>query len=62
MHRRHGAGRNPTAIAVTHHEVISLAKLCDERRECRKVVTLVRVSHDDVFARGGSIPAAKAAP
>src|SRR5207248_9571340 len=62
MHRRHGAGRNPTAVAVTHHEVISLAKLCDKRRECRKVVTLIRVSHDDVFTFRGGNPGGQSRP
>ena len=50
VHRWHRARDDAAAKAVPHNQIVACAKLFDERRQSRKVVAFVRVSHDDIFA------------
>ena len=44
----HGAGPDAAEKAISHHDVIAVAKLCDERGERAEVVAVVGVAHNDV--------------
>ena len=57
MERRHGAGRDPALETVAHDEVSSGAEVIDEWQQCREVVAVVSVSHDDIPAPGRRDPA-----
>ena len=50
VQKRHGAGRDAAPEAVSHDEVVSVAKLLDEGHQGREVVAVVRVAHDDELA------------
>ena len=50
MHCWHSPNGDPTTITISHHQVITSAKLFDERRKRQEIVTPVRVAHDDVFS------------
>ena len=57
VQRWHRPRRDPTPKSITHHEVVSFTQFFDKRSECGKIVTVVRIPHDDVPASGRLDPA-----
>src|SRR5712692_3321107 len=50
----HGPGLDFTSEAVAHDHVVALAVHFDESRNIAKVITVVRIPHDDERAAGAS--------
>src|SRR5579883_2648017 len=48
VQERHRAGLDTPKEAITHHQVIALAKLLDEIRHFAEVVAVIGIAHDDV--------------
>jgi hypothetical protein len=50
---RHRAGPDAAEKAVSHHDVVALAKLCNQGGEGAEVLAVIGVAHDDVPALCG---------
>ena len=54
VQQRHRSRHYPSAEAVAHDQVVPGSEVVQEGAEIRKIVAVVRISHDDVLAaRGG---------
>src|SRR5262249_2955655 len=53
MQGRHGARLNAAPKSVTHDEFISLSQLFEKNIKRAKIITVVTVTHDDIFSSGG---------
>jgi hypothetical protein len=47
---RHGSRFDAPSKPVAHHEIGPITQLCDKRRDGAKIITIVGITHDYVFA------------
>lgn len=50
VERRHGPGSDPSPEAVAHDQIHALAQLVHKDLEAGEIVTVIGITHDDVFA------------
>ena len=59
MQRWHCAGQNAAKESIPHDQLISRAKLLKKKFERTEIVTIVAITHDDIFATGRTDTAEK---
>ena len=52
MQEWHGAFGDPSLEPVSHYELITLPELIHVFLQIEKVIAVIRITHDDVFASG----------
>ena len=62
VQERHRPRFDPTAEAIAHHELITVAQTCEERAEVGEVVRVVGVAHHDIPAVGSVDPTEQGRP
>ena len=62
MKRFHRAGLDPAGETISHDQIESFAEFIDEGPQVRKIITVIRIAHDDELAARGCDAGANAAP